>query len=230
MNYSEKSVNGCEGSPESSAAPAKLLTGQPPARTSEASASVDNVLLGRHFTDACYPAPSLPSPLPAEHPEPHRGYLIASHVLTGIAGLTSIGTIVAEAVGIANNAKHPGEKSDTDPVGEVIVIFLALMLVESVLCLIAMATCFGLLLDRPHKVLIRSPCNGSLGCLCASVFILFLCSVFTATMQAALGVWMPDAVPSPGVCAIPIVRAISLISFFAVLIANSKLHPHDPLM
>lgn len=166
---------------------------------------------------------------PPQHPAPHRGYVIASCVLTAISGLFSIVSIVTAAVGMARSQANHTEEGGEATVG-LVYLFSILTIVGSGLCFTAMLTFFTLLFLQPYKVLIRNPKNGSFACLCVSVFLLFLCAVYTIVAHIICALTDKGNVPSAGLCVFPCVRAVALVSFFAVLVANSELRPHDPLM
>lgn len=200
-------------------------TGLQVAQTEEQVVQTDytGVVLGSRIENVeDFYAPPLPPVL--EHPAPHRGYLIASRVLSGVAGLLSIGTIVTAGIGVDGATHYYSYLTSW-----FISVFLGLSIAEAGCCFVAMLACFCLLMKRPYKVLIRSPQNGSFICLCFSVFLLFLFAVYSAVMQILCEAWEPDYVPPAALCVIPCVRAAVLLSFFSILLANSQLLPHDPL-
>ncbi|KPA83774.1 hypothetical protein ABB37_02002 [Leptomonas pyrrhocoris] len=211
--------------------PPKLFPPPPPTEPDDDAVTITGTVLGARVDsdDLFNRPPPLPTPPPGR-PVPHRGYVIASLALTAVAGVLSLGSIIIAAVVIDREIK-------ADPVEDewlmsgIIAIFFIVTIVESGLCFIAMMACFGLLLHKQqHRVLIRNPSNGAFVCLCVSVFFLFLLCVYTIVMYVICEIWDPENVPSVGLCAIPCVRAVALLSFFAVLVANSKLRPRDPLM
>ncbi|KAL7696954.1 hypothetical protein N2W54_001241 [Lotmaria passim] len=165
--------------------------------------------------------PPIAEAVPPQHPAPHRGYVIASCVLTAISGLFSIVPIVTAAVGMARSqANHTEERGEI--AAAVVYLFSILTIVESGLCFIAMLMCFTLLFLQPYKVLIRNPKNGSFACLCISVFLLFLCTVYTIVVHIICALMDKGNMPSAGLCVFPCVRAVALVAFFAVLVANSE--------
>lgn len=183
------------------------------------------------FTQADNNFPLLPPVMPREHPTPHRGFMITSLVLSGITGVLALGSISIAAVTLSRCSNHQSTEE-----GESLGVVLALLchsfvMAESCLCFIATLTCFALLLRKPHRVLTREPNNGSFICLCVSIFLLFLFSIYSIIFQAlSRDFFNHSLVPPTGVCAVHCARAIGLVSFFAVLVANSKVLPHDPCM
>lgn len=144
-------------------------------------------------------------------------YWIASLVLTALTLLLAIGSIVTAAV-----VFHRIDGAHGEAVAYVLQLVLYIVtMVEASLTLIAMIPLIVLLAVRPRAVLIRDKNNGNFVCLCASVFILFLFAVYSFCVPIICKDDEPKL--SAAICIIPGVRFIALISFFAVLVANSKL-------
>lgn len=144
-------------------------------------------------------------------------YWIASLVLTAITLLMAIGSLVTAAVVFKKIDDAQGE-----PLSHILSLVLYMVtMVESCLTFIAMIPIIVLLAVRPRRVLIRDKQNGSFICLCASIFILFLFAVYSFCVPIICKDDTPKV--SAAVCVVPGVRFIALISFFAVLVANSKL-------
>lgn len=209
--------------------PARLFSYPPqqPSEEAHLEAVSGTVIPTQPFSDG----PLLPSDRPAEHPAPHRGYLIASIALCAATGVLSLASIAIAAVAVGRASTHQvSEEGELLSVG-LNILFFALSLAESCLCFIAAVTCLSILVCKPYRVLIRNPCNGSFVCLCVSFFVLFLCSIYSIVMQALVGTILDDnfALPAPA-CVVHCLRAVGIISFFAVLVSNSKLLPHDRLM
>lgn len=165
---------------------------------------------------------------PAQHPEPHRRHLITSRVVTAVAGVTGILSIIFAGVAMTLRTKRSLGGYE-DLMGGIYVFLNGLVICESFFCVVAMATCFGLLFTRPHAVLIRKRGNGSLNCLCASAFLLFIFALYSFGISAGCAFDMVS-ISVPIVAAIvAVVRAGALLCFFVVLLQNRSVQPFDPL-
>lgn len=186
------------------------------------------VVLGSRIENAevFYTQPELPI---AKHPEPHRGYMMASRVLTATAGLLSIGSVVTACFGLKGVAAYTTVWDQAAMDNWLISMFFGFTIAEAFCCLIAMLTCFCLLMKRPYKVLIRSPQHGSFVCLCFTIFLLGLFALYSVSMQIVCALWAAEHVPSPALCVIPAVRACAIFAFFGILLVNSRVLPQDPL-
>jgi hypothetical protein len=147
----------------------------------------------------------------------HRPYRIAAIIATGVALLTSIGSVIT--AGVMWQRAYDYRGTDTDRV-----LYAALyifMLVESCLSFVAMLVDFSELLFRPSNVLIRDRQDLKFVGRCVTVLLLFLGAVYSFIVPIVLKDRQPKT--SAALCVIPGMRLVALIIFFAVLLVDSKL-------
>lgn len=152
------------------------------------------------------------APLDARR-EPYR---VAAIVATGIALLTSMGSVITAGVMWQQAYEYTG--TDTDRV-----LYAALyifVLVESCLSFVATLVYFSELFFRPRNVLIHDGDSAKFVGRCIAVFLLFLLAIYSFVVPIVLRNHEPKT--SAALCVIPGVRFVALISFFGILIADSR--------
>lgn len=151
------------------------------------------------------------------HEDPvHRPYRIAAIVCTGIALLTSIGSIITSGVMWERAYTYKGTDTDRVLYASLYIFTLA----ESTLSFIAMLVDFSELFFRPSNIIIRDRGDSKFVGRCITVFLLLLCAIYSFVVPIVLKNREPKV--SAALCVIPGVRFVALIIFFAVLIVDSK--------
>ncbi|KPA74822.1 hypothetical protein ABB37_08851 [Leptomonas pyrrhocoris] len=147
----------------------------------------------------------------------HEPYRIAGIVVTGVALVTAIGSVITAGVMWQHAYDYKGKGADR-------VLYASLYiftLVESCLSFVAMLVDFSELFFRPSVVLIRDRTDLKFAGRCVTVLLLCLGAIYSFIVPIVLKDRQPKT--SAALCIIPAVRFVALIIFFAILIIDSRL-------
>lgn len=151
-----------------------------------------------------------------------EAYVAPAQLCVAMAGLTSLVSLLLAAKVLYWIATHnPGDEGRYFT-WSIISFFYFGVLIESSACLITMCVWFSFLLHSPHCILPdASHCN-KFFCLCFTIVLLFVCSIYSAAVSVLCADFDSRITPPPTSSLLSIARMIALTFLLCVLIRHYK--------